>query len=133
MVHEAPALNQDIDYGSFDTEQVVNKTQNVRMVVTRDTSYMVATDKSSGKDMRVSQYGQGDARLEPTEVRQSKYTVKNNKWVKQDRVTVNEQNKEVDYNSSANPNDLIPPKENKRAQKRRKMETMRHKGFGGTV
>ncbi len=132
IVHEAPPLNQAVDQGSFEQEQVVKRTQNVRMVVTRDTSYMVGTDKNTGEDYRISPYGNGDARLQPNEVRETGYTVKNKRWVK-DRLTTNEQKQQVDYHTSTTADDLIPNKENKRAKSRRKMEKMRYKGLGGSV
>ncbi|MDC3424269.1 hypothetical protein NC797_07075 [Aquibacillus sp. 3ASR75-11] len=130
VLQEVQAMNQQVDGGQFTSDQVIKSTKNIRMVITKDRSYMVGQDQT-GKEYRVSPYGTGDARLEDNQVRQVKYSVRNRKLHQENVLDQNQQ--PVDYHTSVEPKDLIPPQTNKRLSRREEFEGMRHKSLGGTL
>ncbi|WP_078557229.1 hypothetical protein [Bacillus alkalicellulosilyticus] len=131
IVEDVQALNQQVDSGQYNTNDVIRNTQDVRMVVTKKRSYMVAREPESGQEYRVSPYSTGDARLDENEVRTINYSVKNRRLVKDG--TFDQDNKTVTYHTSIDVEDLMPTPRNKRSTRRKEFENIRHKGYGGTV
>ncbi|PGT80578.1 hypothetical protein [Bacillus sp. AFS040349] len=126
VVQEIQAFNQQVDSGNFTADQVIDQTKNIRMVVTKERSYMVGTD-NQGREMRISPYGAGDARLGREETVQVNCSVRNKRIVKES-VT---ENSRPDYLTTLDPSDLLPPRPNKRNQRRREFEPSRHRSIGG--
>ncbi|MFB1100409.1 hypothetical protein [Terribacillus sp. JSM ZJ617] len=125
-IQEIPALNQQVDSGELSYADVVQNTKDVRMVVSKNRSFMIAKD-SSGRDFRVSPYGKGDTRLKDEETVQINYSVENKRLVKD--FNPSSQN----YQTSAKPEDLLPPVVNNRLQRRREYEALRHQSMGGAI
>lgn len=130
VVQEIQSLNQKVDAGQFHVEDIKTHTKDVRMVVTKERSYMVGKN-SSGEEVRISPYGKGDARLERDEVVQVKCDVRNNRIVSREAIDIS--GKEIDFNTSLEPKDLVPTKQNKRLSRRNDFEKVRHRSLGGTV
>ncbi|QAS54779.1 hypothetical protein [Halobacillus litoralis] len=132
--HQEPkdiqSMNQDVDAGQFTSDDVQRQTRNIRMVVSKERSYMVAEDMNTGQDYRVSPYGKGDARLQTGEEKTVKYNVRNKRIVNDEVIDQNGK-EDQDYTSSLSPDDLIPSSENKRLQRRKDFDKVRHQSIGG--
>lgn len=129
VVQEVQAYNQQVDSGQFYSNDVQTQMKDLKMVVTKERSYMVGTD-SQGQNHRVSPYGAGDARLNPNEARKVNYSVRNRRYNQED--AFDEADESISYTTSLTPDDLIPVKSNKRASRRNDFEAVRHKSLGGT-
>ncbi|MGG1594749.1 hypothetical protein [Terribacillus saccharophilus] len=129
---EVPALNQQVDSGELSYADVVQNTKDIRMVVSKGRSYMVAKD-NSGQEFRVSPYGKGDGRLDADETVQINYSVENKRLVRDLNASSQK------YFTSARPEDLVRPEEllppvvNNRLQRRRDYEELRHQSMGGAI
>ncbi len=126
---EMQPYNQQVDDGQYYFDEAVKAHRNIRVVTTREKSFVVGED-SSGNEHRISQYGQGDYRLNEGEQIFSDCKV-SNKRLKVTRVyevAQNNQQNEVDHYSSFDPNTLIPQKENSRLQRRKETESARFQG-----
>ena len=131
IMRNVQPLNQKVDQGSFYENEVIEQVENIRMVVSRDKSYMVGRDKYTGQEVRVSPYGKGDARLNSNAVQEIKYQVQNRKLVKMED-TVNNDISTNTFITTITKEELIPTLTNKRAIARRRLEPYRYKGFGGS-
>jgi hypothetical protein len=134
VINEVQPFNQLVDSKEFYMDDIIAHTpQNIRMVIDRNRSYLVATD-NQGNDVRISAYGAGDPRLSEDQVIYTKCEIRNRKLIRGETFTINEiSNTEqvVDYTSSIDPRELIPTKPNKRLILRKEAELLRHKGLGG--
>lgn len=129
VVQEVQSYNQQVDSGQFFADDIAATAKNIRMVVTKNNSFLVGED-SNGKDYRLSPYGRGDARLSDVQVREVECTIRNRKIVKGDYFYKDENGNPLDnYTSSLTPSDLVPTRQNKRYIHRAQGELMRNKSL----
>lgn len=108
MVNEIQSYSQAVDSGQYYLKDAVKDMSNIQMVVDRNRSYLVG--QKDGREYRISQYGPGDARLNPNEIIYRTCNVKNSQIevIK----TLKKVNDHIfdydDYTSSLTPSDLIP-------------------------
>lgn len=128
IVSDVQSYNQQVDSQQFFVDDIGKNMSNVRMVIDRNRSYLMATDQS-GNDYRVSAYGKGDARLPVDEVRTQACTVQNRRLVSTSPFV--DENGEIrdEYTTSLTPRDLIPSKTNKRLEQRKQIESIRSKSL----
>jgi hypothetical protein len=122
-----PAYNHEVENGQFYLNNVLNEQlTNIRTVVERSRSYVIA-DTPQGETVRISTYGQGDARLADNQTVTMSYQIQNNRWVQQDvSMSVNGQKLQThDYTSTFDMNTMIPIRPNKRLVRRKELEQTR--------
>jgi len=131
---EIPAFNQKVDSGSYYVQDVTQHTpKQVRMVVERDRSYMVAQN-AQGETYRISPYQQGDARLAQGETVYTNCKLSDSKLIKEESYMSKGMGETpYDYTSSADPNEYVPYQPNKRLAKRKEADRFRQaQGVGGS-
>ncbi|MGE7219170.1 glycine zipper family protein [Priestia koreensis] len=131
---EIPAFNQKVDNGSYYVQDVTQHTpKQVRMVVERDRSYMVAQN-AQGETYRISPYQQGDARLAQGETVYTNCKLSDSKLIKEESyISKGMGETPYDYTSSADPNEYVPYQPNKRLAKRKEADRFRQaQGVGGS-
>ncbi|WP_066418232.1 hypothetical protein [Sutcliffiella cohnii] len=119
--------NYQVESGQYFVDDIVRNSQRqVRMVTERSRSYIVATD-NNGVEHRISPYGQGDTRLNEGETIFADCKITNKRLTTERVYTVVEDGqKEIDFQTSIDPNELIPKKPNPRLEQRNDRDNMRH-------
>jgi hypothetical protein len=129
VTQEVTPYNAKVETGSFTKQEAMNATENIRLVVTKNQSYMVGTDKGTGEDVRISPINPGDTRLDVNDVREAHYTVRNKRF-NLNSVMDNKGNK-VDYSPRKEVDDYLYSPRNPRVQQREQFENQRYKRIGG--
>ncbi|MCK6259524.1 hypothetical protein LCY76_23415 [Fictibacillus sp. KIGAM418] len=129
-------FNQAVSNESFTVSDIKEHSvsQMVRLVVERDRSYVVMQDQS-GKDYRVSRFGDGDPSLTKGEVIYQNYNVNdNNRIIPADinerapyRVNGYGEIEQIQHKVNVNPNELFSQPMNARFKRRRELEMKRIK------
>jgi trimeric autotransporter adhesin len=121
-----PAYNQMVEYKQFYLNDVLNaKLTNVKAVVERNRSYVIA-QTPQGEIVRISPYGQGDARLRENEVVTMDYVIRNQRFIQQHiKMEVDGREIQHDYTSTFDINEYVPHRPNKRLLMRKEIERIR--------
>lgn len=132
IVHEIESYNQFVDSGQFTQQDAIKEVTDIRLVVTRNNSFLVG--KKDGKEVRISPYGKGDTRLQQNEVAYRTCEIQNKEIVTVEQFSVEDlvTNKKIKkkYSSTIKPSDLLakyPP--NPRLRARKRIEQERNKAF----
>lgn len=129
VTRDVSPYNASVETGSFSKKEAIEKIENIRLIVTKERSYMVGNDKSTGQEVRISPYNQGDARLDANDVREVRYMVKNNRFnVEQ---VIDSKGNQVEYTPRMETHEYLYTPRNPRAYRRKQFEGMRFKGIGG--
>ncbi|MFD1609770.1 hypothetical protein [Oceanobacillus luteolus] len=121
--------NAKVETGTFTRQEAINSTENIRLIVTKNQSYMVGNEKDTGKEVRISPISPGDARLDANDVREVHYTVQNKRF-NIERVMDNN-GKNVNYNPRMETDEYLYSPRNPRVQRRQQFERERFKKIGG--
>lgn len=129
VTQDVAPFNANVENGSFSKNDAIEATENIRTVVTKSRSYMVGNDKETGREVRLSSYKPGDARLEANDVREIKYEVRNKRF-RVDNVK-NANGKEVSYSPTLEVEEYLYAPQNQRAKRRAQFERDRFRKIGG--
>ncbi|GLO68311.1 MULTISPECIES: hypothetical protein [Oceanobacillus] len=129
VTQDISPYNASVETGSFSKKEAAQTTDNIRMIVTKDRSYMVGNDKSTGQEVRISPYKQGDARLNANDMREVKYEVRNTRF-HMDNITDGNGQK-VNYTPRLETEEYLNTPTNQRYQRRKQFDKERFKKIGG--
>lgn len=129
VTQDVSPYNASVETGSFSKNDAITNTKNIRMVVTKERSYMVGQDKSSGEAVRISPYKAGDARLDVNDVREVEYVVENKRF--NVKGTTDNHGQKVDYEPRLDTDEYLYSPQNQRTYRRNQYEKQRFKGIGG--
>jgi len=105
--YNVPSFNEKVDVGTYHIQDMMNdKVQDIKYKVERDRSYIVGT--VGNQEVRLSPYGNGDARLSQDEQIVSRCSIANHKLAINyvNRLSNGEEIEDFIYSSTDSPNDL---------------------------
>lgn len=121
--------NSNVETGSFSRNDAMMKMDDIRMIITKERSYMVGIDKSTGEEVRISPYKVGDARLDVNEIRQVDYKVENKRF--NIAKTTDHYGNMVNYEPPMDTDEYLYRPNNPRLHRRSIYEAHRYKAIGG--